>query len=92
MTKNTFMILYESTYHSIQSNILTFGCLLGMFWVNKEYLGSAVPTSVLTAFFIFFIIARVFNVMSKAPKFSNYDDAHEYIKDIYNIQDEDKPQ
>lgn len=79
------IIVHESYAASLFNDVTTFGFLVGVFWINQEYLSSAIPTWALGVLFLFFVTAKI--TVEKKTQFTNKKDAIAAIEDFYASAD-----
>ena len=81
------VILHESYFQALANDLTTVIVLTGMFWVNQEYLGSAIPDMVLTCLFFMYVLSKFFGFASKT-EVDNKEDALKCIEKIYSKDSE----
>lgn len=74
--KKEITMIHESFFASLANDTATFGGLIFLFWVNQEYLSSAIPSVVLIIMFILYTFSkfsyakkRIFTTKAQAQAF-----------------------
>ena len=71
------IVVNESTFQSIASDIFSFGTLIGAFWVNYQFLGDGIILQLVLAFV--FIIMSMARGARKTIRRMNVEQAREYF-------------
>lgn len=80
--KNKVVIIREGVVASIVNNILDFGVVLGILWVNQNFFGGVWVLNVIAFLAFFAMLAN--HVLGECKRYDDPDDAIEFLEKIKN--------
>lgn len=87
--KRIDIVAHEKPWQSMFNDVVTFGFLIGTFWVNDAFLNSAVPDWVLAGLFVLFAFAKFSQMVGGSiKKVTSPQEAKAALEEVYGPLDE----